>query len=101
MCSGGPLYAVLGVHRELRPQELRGCNAANESKSQEPIVCHAQTHVSALQEPLHWIGFSSFRLEVVLRLRLFAVLAGIAAALVGTTEEVEEHDIDGAWAECS
>ena len=64
-------------------------------------MCHAQTNVSALQKPRHWIGFSSFCLEVIPRLWFSTILAGIAAALVGTMEEVEEHDIDGAWAEGS
>ena len=64
-------------------------------------MCHVQTNISALQIPLDWIGFSSIRLEVIPRLWFSTVLASIAAALVGTTVVVEEHDIDGAWAEGS
>ena len=59
-------------------------------------MCHAQTHISALQKPLHWIGLSSICLEVIPWLWFSTLLASIAAALVGTTVVVEEHDIDGA-----
>ncbi len=54
----GPLYAVLGIHRELRPQEQRGNGAANDSKSQKlscamhrPTFLHCKNRFTGLASP--------------------------------------------------
>ena len=95
------LDAVLTRDRELRKEELCGARAADETVPEEPTARHAEANVACLEETLHGISLAAggTRLEVVPRLRLPAVLARVAAALVGAVGGIEEHDVYGAGTE--
>ena len=82
------------VDCKLWPDIQRGHRTPDDMISEDPVVAHAHTNISSLQESLYRICLAARSGKEIPRLWFATILASVRPTLVGSSEVVKEHDID-------
>ena len=95
---GRSLFTAGWVDCKLWPDIQRGHRTPDDMISEDPVVAHAQTNISSLQESLYMICPTASSGQNISSLRFPTAVPSVIPTLIGVSDVVKEHDIDHGWA---